>query len=387
MSLQLVLPSSEGALIPYSLVGSSPYPTSAPPARSRVCFAAVHVVAEPLSAHAGAQPAELDWDATLRFRHHIWDLGLGVAEAMDTAQRGMGLDWATAAELIRRTAAEARGRRALVCAGAQTDHLVPGSASSLEDVVRAYLDQCMSVESSGAVVAVMASRELSRLAKGPDDYAFVYGEVLANLERPAILHWLGEAFDPALSGYWGGDDFESSAAAFLDIVKANAAKVDGVKCSLLDQAKEVELRRQLPPGVRMYTGDDFDYPTVMAGDGSHHSDALLGAFDFAAPAAAWSLAALDDGDPAAFRERLDPTVPLSRHVFSAPTWCYKTGVVFLAYLNGFQSHFRMVGGLESARSLTHLAQCFRLADRAGLLVDPELATARMRDLLALGGVR
>ncbi len=380
------LPTAAGTVEKYRLTGTCPYPASAPPSSSRAVFAAVHVVAEPLSARAGEGPAGLDWEATLAFRHHLWDLGLGVAEAMDTAQRGMGLDWETARELVERTAKEARARGTLVCAGAQTDQLPTGAAQSLSQVIDAYRAQCEVVESAGAVVVLMASRELCRLARGPEDYALVYSAVLEDLSRPAILHWLGDAFDPALAGYWGAAGYDEASASCVAIIKANKAKVDGIKCSLLDQGKEVDLRRRLPPGVRMYTGDDFDYPTTIAGDACGHSDALLGAFDFAAPAAAWSLQALDAGDEPEFHRRLAPTVPLARHVFSAPTFYYKTGVVFLAYLNGFQSHFRMLGGLESGRSVLHLAHCLRLADSAGLLRDPELAVHRMRNVLSLAGI-
>lgn len=355
------------------------------PSRSRVVFAAAHVVADPFFSCADS-PGALDWEATLAFRHHLWDLGLGVAEAMDTAQRGMGLSWPQARELIERSAREAVSRRAQLCAGAQTDHLAPGQAHSLADVKNAYLSQCEVVESAGATVVLMASRELCRVARGPDDYAEVYGAVLQALDRPAILHWLGEAFDPQLAGYWGAKSYQGASRSCLDIITANRAKVDGVKLSLLDARKEVDLRRRLPSGVRMYTGDDFNFPELIAGDGHRHSDALLGAFDFAATAASWSLEALDGGRDDEFCQRLAPAVALSRWVFAAPTQFYKTGTVFLAYLNGHQQHFKMVGGLESGRSLVHLAQCFRLADQAGLLCRPELAVERMGRLLAVAGL-
>jgi len=386
-SAPILLPTATGELESYRLRGGPEYPRRAAPVRSRVAYAAAHVVADPLAdvTSNGRQP--VDWEATLAFRHHLWDLGLGVAEAMDTAQRGMGLDWPVAAELIRRTCAAATSHTdAMVVAGAQTDHLQPGSTERLDQVVDAYREQCAIVEDAGARVVVMASRELCRIARGADDYATVYDAVLSQLRRPAILHWLGKVFDPALTGYWGASSYEAASKSCLEIIDANLAKVDGIKCSLLDQDKEIDLRRRLPSGVRMYTGDDFDYPTTIAGDGENYSDALLGAFDFAAPAAAWSLEALDGGDVAEFRRRMEPTLPLSRHVFSPPTWFYKTGVVFLAYLAGHQSHFRMIGGLESGRSVLHLVGCFRLADQAGLLPDGDLAVARMRRLLALAGV-
>lgn len=383
----ILLPRADGSLVAWSPSGASPgpFPRVARPVSSRVVYAAAHVVADPLARTGADGSPRIDWEATLAFRRHLFGLGLGVAEAMDTAQRGMGLGWRAASELIRRTCSEARGLGARVCAGAGTDQLAPGEATSLHAVVAAYLEQCAVVQSSGATVVVMASRELCRLARGPEDYAAVYSAVLSELDGPAILHWLGEAFDPALAGYWGSRDAGKAAASLLSIVREQPVRVDGVKSSLLDQGREVALRAGLPEGVRLYTGDDYDYPEAIAGDGTRHSDALLGAFDFAAPAAAWALDALDGGDREEFLRRIRPTVPLSRKVFEPPTPFYKTGVVFLAYLNGFQGHFKMIGGLESARSTVHLAEVLRLADAAGLLLDPELAVARMRHILALAG--
>lgn len=379
----LLLPQADRSLRAYTpRSDASCYPSSAAPARSRIAFAAVHVVADPL-ADAGPDGAALDWEATISFRRHLWSLGLGVAEAMDTAQRGMGLDWPTSRELIRRTAEAAEGP--LVC-GAQTDQLEPGRARSLDEIAAAYEEQCETIESAGAGVVLMASRELCRLARGPEDYAEVYSRILGGLRRPAILHWLGAVFDPQLAGYWGDADLDGATEACLSLIAANASKIAGIKISLLDQRREVAMRRRLPEGIHLYTGDDFDYPTTIAGDGERHSDALLGAFDMIAPAAAAALAALDGGDEEGFHRILARSLPLSRHVFAAPTWAYKTGVVFLAYLNGHQDHFRMVGGMEGARSLVHLARLFVLADEADLLLDPDLATARMRPLLALGGV-
>ncbi len=382
----IVLPEPDGTLRRYVCSAAPALPARAAPATSRVAYAAAHVVADPLGETTPAGPPSLDWDATLAFRHHLWALGLGVADAMDTAQRGMGLDWEVARELVVRSAAEARTVGGAIAAGAQTDHLPPGSARTLDDVVAAYLEQCAAVEGAGATVVVMASRELCRIARGPDDYAYVYDKVLASLGAPAILHWLGDAFDPALAGYFGSGDVEQATTCLLGIVADHPGKVDGIKLSLLDKEWEVVVRRRLPQGVRMYTGDDFGYPTTIAGDEEGHSDALLGAFDFAAPAAAWALAALDCGDVAGFHRRLDPTLPLARHVFGAPTAYYKTGVVFLAYLNGHQSHFTMVAGLQSGRSVVHLAQCFRLADSCGLLADGDLAVRRMAHVLALAGI-
>ncbi len=375
----LLLPRSGRHLEPYTPGEPRPFATRAQPASSRVAFAAAHVVADPLG-----EPGALDWEATLAFRRHLWAHGLAVAEAMDTAQRGMGLDWPTARELIRRTAAEAPPGR--LAAGAATDHTQPRRVA---DVRAAYEEQCEFVEGTGAQAIVMASRALAAIARGPDDYREVYGVVLDGLERPAILHWLGDMFDPALAGYWNPahpDDLDEATEVFLDIVHANADKVDGVKVSLLDAGREVALRRRLPDGVRLYTGDDFNYPELILGDEHGHSDALLGVFDAIAPAAAAALLALDEGDRAEYERILEPTVPLARKLFEAPTFNYKTGIVFLAFLNGHQDHFRMVAGLESARSIVHLADVFVLADRAGLLRDPALATGRIKHVLALAGI-
>jgi hypothetical protein len=371
----LRLPRAGGALEPYTPGEPRAFAVAGAAPRSRVAFAAAHVVADPLG-----EPGAVDWDTTLDFRRHLWAHGLGVAEAMDTAQRGMGLGWDAARELIRRSAAEGGGRLA---AGAGTDHVV---ATRLAEVRAAYEEQCEFVEGAGAQAIVMASRALAGIARGADDYHEVYGVILGGLERPAILHWLGDMFDPALRRYWGSDDLDEASEVFLEIVTANAEKVDGVKVSLLDDAREVALRRRLPAGVRLYTGDDFNYPALIAGDSVGYSDALLGVFDAIAPAAAAALHALDAGDRAAYDAILAPTVPLARKLFEPPTFNYKTGIVFLAFLNGHQDHFRMVGGMESARSIVHLADLFVLADRAGLLRDPALAVARMRHVLALAGI-
>lgn len=381
------LPGDGRTLYEYEPRSDHRYPDSAPPARSRVAYAAAHVVADPWVDTTPSGPPAIDWDATLAFRHHLWGLGLGVAEAMDTAQRGMGLDWAASRELIGRTAADAKAAGGRLVCGAQTDQLAPGSAGGLGEVVSAYEEQCAFIEEAGGQVVLMGSRELCRLAGGPDDYLEVYGRILSQLRRPAILHWLGEVFDPQLAGYWGERDLDRATDSVLRVIEANRDHIDGIKLSLLDQAREVVLRRRLPAGVRMYTGDDFDYPTTIGGDGDGHSDALLGALSMIAPAAAVAFAALDRGDTSGFHQALAPTVPLSRHVFQAPTYYYKTGIVFLAYLNGHQSHFRMVGGLEGGRSAPHLARLFVLADQAGLLRDVELATSRMRATLELAGIR
>jgi hypothetical protein len=380
------LPDADGSVYDYAPAGRFLYGEGGAPPRSRLPYAAVHVVADALADTTPSGPAVIDWDRTLAYRRHIWSYGLGVAEAMDTAQRGMGLDWGAAKELIRRSVTEAKAVGGRIVCGAQTDHLAPGSARNLRDVEAAYEEQCEFVEGVGGQVVLMASRELARIARGPEDYARVYDRVLSQLKQPALIHWLGEVFDPALAGYWGHADLDGAMAVCLEIIGANKEKVEGVKLSLLDQAREIGMRARLPEGVRMFTGDDFDYPTTIGGDGAQHSDALLGAFDMIAPAASAALLALDTGDRAKFEAILEPTVPLSRHVFGAPTFYYKTGVVFMAYLNGHQDHFRMVGGLESGRSAVHLAKLFVLADKAGLLRDGELAVDRMRPVMALAGV-
>jgi hypothetical protein len=380
------LPGRGGALYDYAVKGEFLYAESGTPSRSRIPYAAVHVVADPLADTSPVSPAVIDWDRTLAFRRHIWSYGLGVAEAMDTAQRGMGLDWDAAKELIRRSVAEAKAVGGRIVCGAQTDQLVPGSARSLRDIEAAYEEQCAFVEEQGGQVVIMASRELARIARRPEDYASVYDRVLSQLRHPALIHWLGEVFDPALAGYWGHHDVEDAMAACLEIIVSHQDKVEGLKLSLLDQEREISMRRRLPAGVHMFTGDDFDYPTTIAGDGERYSDALLGAFDMIAPAASAALAALDDGDAKKFGAILEPTLPVSRHAFGAPTFYYKTGVVFMAYLNGYQDHFRMVGGLESGRSAVHLADLFVLADGAGLLRDAELAVDRVRHVMALAGV-
>jgi Protein of unknown function (DUF993) len=376
----LNLPRASGAIEPYTPGAPSPYAATHAPARSRVAFAAAHVVADPLAPGDPGATARLDWEATLAFRRHLWSHGFRVAEAMDTAQRGMGLDWQASRELIRRAVAEAEAVGGAIAAGAGTDHLEPGA--SLADVRRGYEEQCAFVEGTGAQVIVMASRALAAAAAGPDDYAEAYGAILSQLREPAILHWLGSMFDPALERYWGAEDLDAATGTMLAIVAAHRDKIDGIKVSLLDHEREVAIRRALPDGVRLYTGDDFHYPELIRGG----SDALLGIFDAIAPAAAAALAALDAGEDDRYDAILAPTVPLSRRIFERPTYHYKTGIVFLAYLNDHQRHFRMVGGKESARSVTHLAELFVLADRAGLLRDPELAAARMRAVLELAGV-
>ena len=386
MAQQILLPRADGTCVPYVLGQPSPFPSSASSSRSRVAYAAAHVVSDPLVESSSASPAHLDWDATLAYRHHLWSLGFAVAEAMDTAQRSMGLDWAVSKELIRRSVAEARASGAGIACGAGTDQLAPSPHLTLADVQAAYEEQCSFIEGEGARVILMASRALAACAKTPNDYLQVYDCILTQVAQPVILHWLGDIFDPALAGYWGYRDLDAAMEVCLSLIKRHAAKIDGIKISLLDASREIAMRRRLPEGVRMYTGDDFNYPELIRGDDQGYSHALLGIFDAIAPAAAAALHALDAGDSARYTAILAPTVPLSRHIFQAPTYYYKTGVVFLAYLNGHQSHFRMVAGLESARSMMHLAELFVLADKAGLLRDPELAAERMRRVLAVAGI-
>ncbi|MBC9716971.1 dihydrodipicolinate synthase family protein [Streptomyces sp. TRM66268-LWL] len=358
------------------------------PLVSRTVFSAAHVVADPYADVSQDDPAAVDWDATLAFRRHLWSHGLGVAEAMDTAQRGMGLDWAGAAELIRRSAAEAKAVDGLIACGVGTDQLTPknGVTPTLAEVTAAYEEQLALVEGTGAQAILMASRALAAVARGPEDYLTVYGGLLRQASEPVILHWLGPMFDPALEGYWGSADLDAATETFLEVIAAHSDKVDGIKVSLLDADREVALRRRLPNGVRCYTGDDFNYPELIAGDDQGFSHALLGIFDPLGPLAAEAVRVLDTGDAKGFRELLDPTVELSRHLFQKPTRFYKTGVVFLAWLAGHQSHFSMVGGLQSARSLPHLAHAYHLADQLGLFPDPALAEARMKSLLDVYGV-
>jgi hypothetical protein len=352
---------------------------------SRVAFAAAHVVADPRGENVPGAPAVIDWETTLAFRQHLFRYGLGVAEAMDTAQRNMGLDWSATQELITRSAALAREHGARIASGAGTDQLL-GPVGSLEEVTRAYLEQVEFVEAAGSQVIMMASRQLAATARSAEDYLQVYSSVLTQASRPVILHWLGEMFDPQLSSYWGSIDIPTATRTFLDLINEHTTKVDGVKVSLLSADHEQQLRSALPSGVRLYTGDDFNYPELIEGDGDHHSDALLGAFAAIAPAAAAALSALDEDDIDLYRAEMAPTLPLSRHIFSVPTYYYKTGIAFLAWLNGQQDGFVMVGGLQSARSIVHLALIFELANEAQLLTDPELAAHRLGQLLATAGV-
>jgi hypothetical protein len=387
MSLTLNLPVLEGPVSEYRLVGTPIERPASPPVFNRIAYAAAHVVSDP---HRDTDPwnrPAIDWDATIAFRHHLWGLGFRIAEAMDTSQRGMGLDWAGAQQLIRRSLAEARtvDGADLAC-GAGTDHLAVEDAKSIDDVIRAYETQIAFVEKHGGRTVMMASRALARVATSPDDYARVYGRILSQAKDKLVLHWLGEMFDQNLTGYWGSSEFEPALQCVLDIIADNKDKVEGIKISLLDNAKEIELRNRLPEGVLCYTGDDFNYAELIEGDGTRHSHALLGIFDAVAPSASRALASLATGDSATFRSVIEPTVPLSRKIFEAPTQYYKAGVVFLAWLNGHQSHFSMPAGMQSARGLMHYVDIFRLADQANVLDRPELAVRRMKNFLGVHGV-
>jgi hypothetical protein len=380
------LPRADRTLAAYTIRGASAWSAPVGPIRSRIAYAAAHVVCDPFIDADPLSAAPIDWDATLAYRRHLWSLGFAVAEAMDTAQRGMGLDWRAAQELIGRSLAEARSEKGTVACGAGTDHLAPADGVTLQQVIDAYEEQVGYVEGQGGRVILMASRALARGGRSPEDYRRVYDRVLQQVSQPVILHWLGDMFDPQLAGYWGTRDLGAAMEVCLEVIHEHRTKVDGIKISLLDAQREIDMRRRLPMGVRMYTGDDFNYDRLILGDEQGHSDALLGIFDAIAPAASAALRALDQGDIEGYRAAMEPTVPLSRHVFQKPTYAYKTGIVFLAYLNGHQSHFRMIGGAESWRSVAHLAELFRLADAAGLLADPELAATRMQRVLALAGV-
>lgn len=384
---QVTLPDGNGSLSSYTMIGTpTPRPAS-PPQFNRIAYAAAHVVSDPLKdAHPWNDPA-IDWDATMAFRHHLWGLGFKIAEAMDTSQRGMGLNWVGAQELIRRSLAESRTvAGADLASGAGTDHLDPAEAKSLDDVIKAYETQAGFIEKHGGRFILMASRALARIARSPDDYVRVYGRILAQAREKVVLHWLGDMFDPQLEGYWGSKNFDNALDTVIGIIEANRDKVEGIKISLLEERYEIALRNRLPDGVLCFTGDDFNYAPLIEGDGNKHSHALLGIFDAVAPQASSALAALAAGDNARFRAIIEPTVPLSRKIFEAPTQYYKAGVVFLAWLNGHQNHFTMPAGMQSARGILHYADIFRLADRANVLDQPDLAIRRMKQLLAIYGM-
>ncbi|OYD07163.1 dihydrodipicolinate synthase family protein [Paludifilum halophilum] len=388
MITTLKLPREGGSLYTYRLSGSTPDPLPEKKHfEKRTAFSAAHVVCDPFADSDPVANALIDWEATLKYRHYLWSQGLSVAEAMDTAQRGMGLNWKNAKELIARSLAEARSVGGRIACGAGTDHLDPSPGVTLEDVEAAYEEQCEWVEGEGGQIILMASRALAACAEGPEDYERVYGKILNNVSRPVILHWLGDMFDPQLKGYWGYEHVDDAMAVCLRIIRENKEKIDGIKISLLDAQREIQMRRLLPEGVRMYTGDDFHYPSLIRGDEQGYSHALLGIFDAIAPAAASALHALDEGNLQRYDSVMEKTVPLSRHIFQKPTFAYKTGVVFVAYLNGHQSHFRMIGGAEGFRSVIHLAKLFELADQAGLLLHPDLAVQRMRLVLEQAGIQ
>ena len=384
--MDITLPEEGGRGARYQLVGQPVQPLIGG-RFSRIAYAAAHVVADPLAMTDPWSRPVVDWDKTMEFRHYLWRLGFRIAEAMDTSQRGMGFDWTSAKELIRRSIAEARSvEGADLASGAGTDHLAASAGRTIDDVIAAYEQQFAFIEGQGGKAIMMASRALAAAARGPDDYARVYDRILSQASGKVILHWLGDMFDPALKGYWGSHDFDAALDTVVGIIERHAGKVEGIKISLLDTGKEIALRNRLPEGVVMFTGDDFNYPELIAGDGHKHSHALLGIFDAIAPVANAALAKLAEGDRASYDALMAPTVPLSRKIFEAPTEYYKAGIVFMAWLNGHQDHFSMVGGMQSARGIRHYADIFRLADQAGLLADPDLAVARMKNLCAVAGV-
>jgi len=387
MSRTLTLPCLDGSLAQFTLRAPRAWPQPRAPFTKRVAYAAAHVVADPRRDVDVFTENAIDWDATLAYRRHLWKYGFAIAEAMDTAQRGGGLTWKSAQELIRRAQAEANAEGGTIAFGAGTDHLAPTPGVTLDEVRRAYEEQVGYVEGVGGRVILMASRALAKAARSADDYRQIYGGVLRQVKQPVILHWLGDMFDPQLAGYWGTSNLDEAMEVCLGVIEAHREKVGGIKISLLDAQREIDMRRRLPKGVRMYTGDDFNYAELIHGDDQGYSDALLGIFDGIAPAASAALQAFDAGDVLTFRETLEPTVPLSRHIFRKPTHAYKTGIVFLAYLNGHQDHFRMLGGAESARTAVHLGELIRLADACGLFVDPELAASRAAGVFAVAGIR
>lgn len=383
----LNLPDKNGQIYQYTLNDPVSFDVPDKQFKSRIAYSAAHVVVDPLADVDPINNSHIDWDATLKYRHHLWKLGFGVAEAMDTAQRGMGLNWEMAKELISRSVKEAKAVNGLIASGAGTDHLESGPDVTIEQVEAAYYEQCDFVENEGSRIIMMASRALAASAKIPDDYKRVYRNVLKRVSEPVILHWLGDMFDPALRGYWGHEDLNDAMDVCLSVIEENEDKIDGIKISLLDDQKEIEMRRRLPESVKMYTGDDFNYPDLIKGDEQGYSHALLGIFDAIAPAAANAMHHLDAGNMEEYDKALEKTVPLSQHIFQKPTYAYKTGVVFMAYLNGHQPHFRMVGGAEGQRSIIHLSELFTMADEAELLTNSELAVERMKLTLCQAGIQ
>jgi len=385
----IALPTADGRIEDYRLSGTPLAPRAPTRPLTRTAFAAAHVVSDPLRERNpwDTRPA-VDWEGTLAFRTSLWDQGLGLAEAMDTAQRGMGVDWPTALELIQRTmvAAKAHPMKPRVACGAGTDHVALTEFTTADKIAAAYQMQAEAIEAADGQLILMASRAFPAIGAGPDTYRSVYRRLIDGAREPVILHWLGDMFDPALKGYWGSDDVAEASEFVLDLIGENPGKVDGIKISLLDQAHEEAFRARLPEGVRLYTGDDFNYADLIAGDGKHYSHALLGIFAAIAPAASQALDALAAGDLDTYHRLLKPTVPLSRKIFRAPTRFYKAGIAFLAWLNGHQRHFIMPAGFQSSRDIVHYAEVFRLADQANLLADPELAVRRMRVLAELHGI-
>ncbi len=384
--MKIQLPDSRGQLQDYRLSGTPVIATKPTQPFNRIAYAAAHVVADPFAETTTAQSIAIDWDRTMAFRTHLLDLGFDIAEAMDTSQRGMGLDWPSALELINRSLDNAGEHANRIASGCGTDQLAASDARSLDDVVRAYLEQLHAIQKRGGRIILMASRALVRVAQSPQDYLKVYASVLRECNQPAILHWLGDMFDPALKGYWGSNDFTEAVETALAVIRENQSKVDGIKISLLDAQKEIDMRRRLPATVKMYTGDDFNYPDLIAGDDKGFSHALLGIFDCIAPVASSALAALSAGDEGKYNKLMAPTIALSRRIFRAPTQNYKTGIVFLAWLNGHQDHFVMINGAQSARSLSDFVDIFKLADAADLLSDPHLAISRMNKLMSVYGL-
>jgi hypothetical protein len=383
---ELLLP-LDGRLVARTIARSCTYRHPLAPLQSRIAYSDAHVVADPLAEQNPQSGSAIDWESTMAYRRYLWDWGLGVAEVMDTAQRGMGLSWPAAQELIARAMADAKAVGGLIACGAGTDHLPEGKDVTLDEIAEAYEEQCGFVEKHGGRVILMASRALARTAKSPDDYEEIYSRILQQLNQPAILHWVGDMFDPKLAGYWASSDVDKAMESCLGVIVDNASQINGIKISLLDKKREEDMRRLLPVGVRMYTGDDFNYDELIGGDGTHHSDALLGIFDGIAPAASAAIQALDCGKRGEFDAILAPTLALSRHIFQSPTYLYKTGIVFLAWLNGQQKHFHMLGAAQSARSISHLAKLLVLAEDAGVLLDPDLACHRMGLLLELAGIQ
>ncbi|WP_428529188.1 dihydrodipicolinate synthase family protein [Roseibium sp.] len=385
----LTLPTYNNTLEPYVLTGEPLVPRAPSVPLTRTAFAAAHVVSDPLAERDpwDGAPA-VDWENTLQFRHWLWDQGLGLAEAMDTAQRGMGVDWPTASELIERTMVEAKAHplKPRVACGAGTDQKDLDDLKTASDIIAAYSEQMEAIEAAGGQVILMASKAFPAMGAQAADYEMVYGTLLEQAAEPVVLHWLGDMFDPALKGYWGSTDVEVASDAVLRIINGHQDKVDGIKISLLDKAHEERFRARLPDGVRLYTGDDFNYADLIEGDGTRYSHALLGAFAAIAPAASQALEALAKDDHETYHGLFAPTVPLSREIFKAPTRFYKAGVAFLAWLNDAQSHFIMPGGFQSSREIIHYAEVFRLADQARVLSKPDVAVERMKLLLKLHGI-